>query len=162
LALALGKRPDLLLLDEPVANLDPLARREFLAALMEEVADTGLTVVLSSHLMADLDRVCDYIVLLSASRLQLAGPTEDLLASHRLLIGPRVLAEAITGSHAVVAADYTDRQASLIVRADGQTHDPAWTTHELSLEDLVLAYMRAPDTAHLPRPKLATTAQAQR
>src|SRR5205085_6599575 len=89
LAVALAKRPQLLLLDEPVASLDPLARREFLTALMDAVAEDGLSVVLSSHLIADLERACDYLVLLLSAEVRLAGDIDDLLASHRLLIGPR-------------------------------------------------------------------------
>ena len=89
LALALAKRPRLLLLDEPVASLDPLARREFLQALIGSVADTGTTVLLSSHLLADLERVCDYLIVLHAGAVQLAGDVDDLVAEHRQLVGPR-------------------------------------------------------------------------
>jgi len=89
LALALAKRPELLLLDEPVASLDPLARREFLQVLMGSVAEQGLTVLLSSHLLADLERVCDYLIVLQAARVQVLGPVDDLLERHRLLVGPR-------------------------------------------------------------------------
>src|SRR4029453_19057694 len=88
LALALAKRPQLLLLDEPLASLDPLARREFLQALMGSVAEQGVTVVLSSHLLADLERVCDYLIVLSAAHVQVLGTTEELLDQHRLLVGP--------------------------------------------------------------------------
>jgi ABC-2 type transport system ATP-binding protein len=85
LAMALAKRPRLLLLDEPVASLDPLARREFLQTLMGSVAETGTTVLLSSHLLADLERVCDYMIVLHAARVQLVGTVEDLIAEHRQL-----------------------------------------------------------------------------
>src|SRR5580692_1469536 len=89
LTLALAKRPELLLLDEPVASLDPLARREFLQGLMEVVAEHGVSVVLSSHLIADLERVCDYLVVLVSSRVQVAGEVDELLDGHRRLVGPR-------------------------------------------------------------------------
>jgi ABC-2 type transport system ATP-binding protein len=147
LALALGKHPDLLLLDEPVSNLDPLAHREFLRTLMEDVAETGRTVVLSSHVIADLERVCDYLVLLSASRVQLCGDVEDLKAEHLMLSGPRAHLEAIAAAHTVVQADYAERHASLLVRAHGPIHDPAFTVRSPTLEELVLAYMSAPDAA---------------
>ena len=148
LALALGKRPELLLLDEPVADLDPLARREFLRVLMEEVADSGVTVVLSSHLLADLERTCEHLVLLSASHVHLAGDTDDLLARHKMLVGPRASAARVELAHTVIQADYTERQASLLVRLDGPApEDPAWSVKTLSLEDIVLAYMASP-----PRP----------
>ena len=86
LSLTLAKRPRLLLLDEPVAALDPLARRQFLAHLAEAVAGGGLTAVLSSHLLADLERICDHLVLLAASRVQLCGDIDTLLAEHQVLV----------------------------------------------------------------------------
>jgi ABC-2 type transport system ATP-binding protein len=150
LALALGKRPELLLLDEPVANLDPLARRGFMQMLMEEVADTGMTVVLSSHLIDDLERACDYIVLISRSRVQLSAATEDLLACHQILTGPRERAEAITDSHTVVRASYTDRQAIMLISTGRPVIDPAFTARPPTLEELVLAYMSQPDTGTAP------------
>ena len=141
LTLAIAKRPELLILDEPVATLDPLARREFLQHLMEVVAEQGVSVVLSSHLVADLERVCDYLVVLSASRVQLAGEVEELLACHFRLTGPRRDLSTLPADQHVIEASHTDRQTTLIVRTDGPSLDPAWTVEQLSLEDLVLAYM---------------------
>ncbi len=159
LALALGKRPELLLLDEPVANLDPLARREFMQVLMEEVAETGMSVVLSSHLIEDLERACDYLVLMSRSRVQLSATTDDLLAAHQVLTGPRGHAEAITSTHTVVQASYTDRQANLLIHASGPVIDPAFTVRPVTLGELVLAYMSQPHTgtASALRPVGSTT-----
>lgn len=150
LALALAKRPRLLLLDEPVASLDPLARREFLQALMGSVAESGTTVLLSSHLLADLERVCDYLIVLHASRVQLVGDAEELMATHRQLVGPRTDRDAIEGVAAVVKTSHTDRQSTLLVRVDGPITDPAWTVHDVSLEDLILAYLAEGDaeTSH--------------
>src|SRR3954469_1330290 len=99
LTLALAKRPDLLVLDEPVASLDPLARREFLQLLMEAVSEGGVTVVLSSHIVADLERVCDHLVILSRARTQLAGPIDEIVAQHRLLTGPRAEVTEIARRH---------------------------------------------------------------
>jgi ABC-type multidrug transport system ATPase subunit len=144
LALALGKRPNLLVLDEPVADLDPLARRDFLRVLMEEVADSGVTVVLSSHLLADVERTCEYLVLLSAAHVQLVGNTDDLLAGHRMVSGPRADADALAAAHTVVQAEYADRQATLLLRTHGPITDPRWTVRPVSLEELTLAYMSAP------------------
>ncbi len=141
LTLALGKRPELLLLDEPVASLDPLARREFLQDLMEATAEQDLSVVLSSHLIADLERVCDYLIVLVGSRVRVAGPVEDLLATHRLLSGPRRDPATLPDGLEVVSASHTDVQTTLLVRTVGSVLDPAWTVSELGLEDLVLAYM---------------------
>ena len=141
LTLALAKRPELLVLDEPVASLDPLARREFLQHLMEAVAEGGISVVLSSHLVADLERVCDYVIVLTASRVQIAGDVEDLLASHYRLTGPRRDVSRLPAGQEVIEASHTDRQTTLLIRTDAPIHDPAWTIEPVGLEDLVLAYM---------------------
>jgi ABC-type multidrug transport system ATPase subunit len=146
LALALAKRPRLLLLDEPVASLDPLARREFLQSLMGSVAESGTTVLLSSHLLADLERVCDYLVVLHAARVQLAGPVDDLADNHRLLVGPRHDGGPISGVAAVVKASHTDRQSTLLVRTDGPLADPMWTARDVTLEDVILAYLAEGET----------------
>ncbi|MFI6514722.1 ABC transporter ATP-binding protein [Spirillospora sp. NPDC050679] len=147
LTLGLAKRPELLLLDEPVAALDPLARREFLGSLMEAVADQGISVVLSSHLVSDLERTCDYVVVLVDSRVRAAGEVDELLAAHRRVTGPRRDASRYPADWLVVSESRTERQTSLVVRAEDPIHDPSWTVGEISLEDLVLAYMSAPAAA---------------
>ena len=155
LTLAIAKRPELLLLDEPVASLDPLARREFLQGLMETVAEHGVSVVLSSHLIADVERVCDYLVVLTASRVRVAGETEALLASHHRLSGPRRDTRAYPTSWEVIEESHTDKQSVLLVRTDQEILDPTWTVRPVSLEDLVLAYMSQPnDAARAGRPRL--------
>jgi ABC-2 type transport system ATP-binding protein len=141
LTLAVAKRPEFLILDEPVASLDPLARREFLQSLMEVVAEHGVSVVLSSHLVADLERVCDYLVVLVGSRVQVAGEVEDLLSTHHRLTGPRHEVASLPGDQHVIDESHTDRQSTLLVRSDGPILDPSWTVEGLDLEDLVLAYM---------------------
>jgi ABC-2 type transport system ATP-binding protein len=141
LSLSLAKRPRLLLLDEPVAALDPLARRNFLGLLADGVAAGGLTVVLSSHLVADLERVCDHLIMLASSRVQLCGDLEELLAEHRILVGPRKDITAIERSHRVVQVTRTPRQTTLLVRLNGPVIDPAFEASDVSLEELVLAYM---------------------
>ena len=147
LTLAMAKRPDLLLLDEPVASLDPLARREFLQGLMGAVAGQRLSVVLSSHLVADMERVCDYLVVLVASRVRVAGEVSDLLASHYRLAGPRRDPSTLPAGQEVITERHTDKQSSLLVRTDGPVLDPAWAVTPVSLEDLVLAYMSRADNA---------------
>ncbi len=142
LTLAVAKRPELLLLDEPVASLDPLARREFLQTLMEVVAAHGVSVVLSSHLIADLERVCDYLVVLVAGRVAVSGEVDALLASHRRLTGPRKDPAAMPANQAVIEASHVDRQSTLLVRTEDPILDPAWTVTPVTLDDLVLAYMR--------------------
>jgi ABC-2 type transport system ATP-binding protein len=141
LALATAKRPELLILDEPVASLDPLARREFLQDLMEATADQALSVVLSSHLITDIERVCDYLIVLVGSRVVAAGPADELLATHRLLSGPRRDPASLPGGVQVISASHTDVQSTLLVRSAGPVLDPVWTVSEVGLEDLVLAYL---------------------
>jgi ABC-2 type transport system ATP-binding protein len=141
LTLALAKRPELLILDEPVASLDPLARREFLRGLMEAVAEHGVSVVLSSHLVADLERVCDYLVLLVASRVRVAGEVSALLASHYRLSGLRRDAGARPADLEVVEESHTDKQSTLLVRTDQPIHDPSWAVKPVSMEELVLGYL---------------------
>jgi ABC-2 type transport system ATP-binding protein len=152
LALTLAKRPRLLLLDEPVAALDPLARRQFLARLAEAVADGGLTVVLSSHLIADLERTCDHLILLAAARVQLCGDIDTLLAEHQVLVGPAKDTTAIERDHTLVQAVRTARQTTLLIRRNGPVIDPAYEASDVGLEELVLGYMgqqAAPAKTHL-------------
>ena len=154
LTLVLAKRPELLILDEPVASLDPLARREFLQGLMEAVAEHGLSVVLSSHLVADLERVCDYVIVLVASQVRVAGEVSELLASHRRLSGPRRDPGTMPAAQEVIQESHTDKQSSLLVRTDGPVLDPAWAVTPVSLEDLVLAYMNPANDIPARRPQL--------
>jgi ABC-2 type transport system ATP-binding protein len=146
LSLALAKRPQFLLLDEPVASLDPLARRDFLQSLLEAVVEDELTVLLSSHILSDLERVCDHVVVLSHAHLQLAGDIEQVLAEHRVLVGARC--ELTTGGRvdAIVQESHTERQTTLLVRAKNHLYDARWTVSEPGLEEIVLAYL-----AHRPR-----------
>jgi ABC-2 type transport system ATP-binding protein len=155
LTLATAKQPELLLLDEPVASLDPLARREFLQSLMEVVAEHGTSVVLSSHLLADLERVCDYLVVLVASHVQLSGEVGALLASHHRLSGPRRDPSTLPSNQEVIEESHTDKQSTYLVRTDGPILDPAWTVKPVTLDDLVLAYMsQARDADLVRRPAL--------
>lgn len=142
LTLALAKSPELLILDEPVASLDPLARREFLQSLMEVVADQRLSIVFSSHLLSDLERTCDHLVVLVSSRVRLTGEVDALLASHRRLTGPRRDPDTLPGGFEIVEANHTERQSTLLVRTEEPIYDPTWTVEEITLEDLVLAYMK--------------------
>ena len=152
LTLALGKRPDLLLLDEPVANLDPLARHEFLGELMRAVAEDGATVVLSSHIVSELERVCDYLVILVDGQVRLAGDVDELIRGHALVVGPR--RDGATPDPSTIAMTQSERQTSRIVKttraedphvcADGTAVRPA------TLEEVVLAYLRSePEAAEV-------------
>jgi ABC-2 type transport system ATP-binding protein len=149
LTLAIAKRPELLVLDEPVASLDPLARREFFQGLMEFTAEHEVSVVLSSHVIADLERVCDYVILLAGGRVQLTGEVDDLLAGHRRLSGPRRDSARLPASMRVIEQAHTDRQSTLLVRTEEPIIDPAWKVEEVGLEDIVLAYMSSPEGGRL-------------
>jgi ABC-2 type transport system ATP-binding protein len=141
LTLALAKCPELLILDEPVASLDPLARREFMNTVMEVVSERQLTVVLSSHIVADLERVCDHLVILSDAHTLVSAPIDEVLAGHRLLTGPRADATDVARIHEVIRESHTERQTSLLVRANGHVYDAMWEVHDVDLEEIVLAYL---------------------
>jgi ABC-2 type transport system ATP-binding protein len=145
LALALAKRPALLVLDEPLANLDPVARRDFMRTVMAAVAEDEITVLLSSHVIADLEAVCDWLVLLKGGRLRLAGAIEDVLAGHRMLTGPRTDAEP----PGLVRATHSDRHTDLLVRTGTGRPDlhPNWRSQQVGLEELILAYLERPAVA---------------
>jgi ABC-2 type transport system ATP-binding protein len=147
IALAMGRRPDLMLLDEPLADLDPLARREVMQTLMAEVAETGMTVLLSSHVLTDLEDVCDHLVLLTDGQTRLVGDIDDLLAGHRLLVGPAHQTEHLIPAEVTVEAVTTARQASVLVTDPGLAPGPDWEKQTPTLEDLVLAYLRTAGTA---------------
>jgi ABC-2 type transport system ATP-binding protein len=146
LALCLGKRPDLLLLDEPVASLDPVARRRLLEALLATVAEQGTTVFLSSHIISELEPVCDNLIILSSSSVRLSGSIETLLAEHRVLVGPR--REPRPSGVEIVSARQAELQSTLLVRGIPMEIGPAWQILEPDLEEIVLAYLDAqPDVA---------------
>jgi ABC-2 type transport system ATP-binding protein len=148
LVLALAKRPRLLVLDEPVASLDPLARREFLSVLMDEVADGQVSVVLSSHVVAELQRIADHLIVLTHGQVRLAGPAEEIIATHRLLTGPNA-PHAVAGLGQVIAARQFARHSQLLLRTttdDTATH-PAWQAQPVSMEEIVLAYLQSPEPA---------------
>jgi ABC-2 type transport system ATP-binding protein len=157
LTLALAKRPELVLLDEPLASLDPLARREFLGVLMDATAADGLTVLLSSHIISDLERVCDYLIILSAARVQLAGDIEEIVRTHKRLVGPRTDPTAVASLHNVVEARHTPRQTSLLVRVNGHLFDPSWEQQDVTLEDVVLAYLGQSAAGARAQPALERT-----
>jgi ABC-2 type transport system ATP-binding protein len=159
LTIALAKQPELLILDEPVASLDPLARRTFLRHLMESVAERHTSVILSSHLVSDLERVCDYLIVLVASRVQLAGETENLLAQHYRIVCTRRAETDLPHALEVIAAEHTDRQSTFIVRCDTEIPAGDWTAKHLDLEDLVLTYMERTGTR--PAARTHTTEDAR-
>jgi ABC-2 type transport system ATP-binding protein len=150
LALALGKRPSLLLLDEPLASLDRLAGREFLQVAMDGVAQTGAAVVVATRVVTDIERVCERIALLCDGSITLEGPVDELLARHRLLTGARRPLGRIHGVEEIVRARHNGRQLTLLVRTNGPIVDPTWSVDEIGLEDLLLAYMAPVD---LPTPQ---------
>jgi len=160
LTLAIAKRPRLLLLDEPMAVLDPLARHEFMALLMAAVAEYGPTVVFSSHQVSELERAADYLIVLNEGRLQVAGPVDDLLEAHRILIGPVGNSSFEGEKFAVVQATQAAAQSQLLIRTDDRAGlvPPGWLSQPAGLTDIVLAYLRDPEQSALPKPGLAASA----
>jgi ABC-2 type transport system ATP-binding protein len=153
LTLALARRPRLLVLDEPVAMLDPVARHDFMAYVLAAAAEDGVSVLMSSHVLAELERVADYLILLSGGRVQVAGEIEDLLAGHRVLTGPADQADRYAGRLSVVHARRGQSQAHLLVRAGpADPVPPGWEAHPVGLEELALAYLREPGATALPGP----------
>ncbi|MGW7289783.1 ABC transporter ATP-binding protein [Streptomyces sp. NPDC054847] len=153
LALALGKRPELMLLDEPMADLDPLARHRLMAALMTEAADHGTTIVISSHILSELETTCDYVLLVDGGRVRLAGETEDLIAAHTLLTGP----VADLPDHTVVESRTTGRQLTALVRGS-RAVGGGWQAARPSLEELLMAHLRSPDAPALLTPSAEVAA----
>jgi ABC-2 type transport system ATP-binding protein len=159
LTVALARRPQLLVLDEPVAMLDPVARHDFMATVLAAAADDGVSVVLSSHVLAELERVADYLILLSRGRVQVAGEVEDLLASHRMLTGPAAEASKFA-ERPVVRVRRGEAQAHLLVRATvDDPVPPGWEAHPVGLEELTLAYLREPGAGALPGPARSRNTQ---
>jgi ABC-2 type transport system ATP-binding protein len=157
LALALGKRPNLLLLDEPIASLDPLARRDFLRTLVEAAHEQGITTLLSSHIIADLEQACDYLIILSAAHVQLTGAITDIMRTHRLLTGPANDAVGVATIRArweVIGGNHTLRQVTLVARVLEMTDDASglpdgWRAEEAPLEEVVLAYLGRPEARNV-------------
>jgi ABC-2 type transport system ATP-binding protein len=142
LTLSLAKRPPLLLLDEPVAALDPVAREDLMHVLLQTVVDDGITVVLSSHAIADLAAVCDYVIILAASRVQLADDLEHVLATHRLLIGSTEIPWDAPRDATVVTSTATGRHVSILMRSEHSVTDWTQEVVEPTLDEVVLAYLR--------------------
>jgi len=152
LTLALARRPRLLVLDEPVAMLDPIARHDFMATVLTATAEDGVSVVLSSHVLAELERVADYLILMSRGRVQVVGEVDDLLASHLVLTGPAAEADRYT-ERPVVHVRRAEAQAHLLVRATADDPvPPGWEAHPVGLEELALGYLREPVAASVPGP----------
>ncbi|GAA2344693.1 ABC transporter ATP-binding protein [Streptomyces cuspidosporus] len=152
LALALGKRADLLLLDEPMSDQDPLRRHRTMGALMAEAAEHGTSVVISTHVLAELDGVCDYLLLVGGGRIRLAGETDALQSAHRLVTGPRGphgTTPAEIARHTVVEARATGRQLTALIRPRGAPAEDGWIVREPTLEEVLLGYLRAPDAPPL-------------
>ena len=163
LALALARRPELLVLDEPLARLDPLARHEVMAVVMSAVAEEGLSVIFSSHVVSELERVADYLILMSHGRVQMVGLIDDLLSEHLVLSGPTDEARSVATLFTVVESKHAGRQTQFVARIDRPTEFPSgWLAESISLDDLVLAYLRAPSASAMPGPLAVATNRAGR
>ncbi|MGC5344150.1 ABC transporter ATP-binding protein [Streptomyces sp. DT24] len=154
-ALAFGKRPDLLLLDEPMADLDPLARDEMSSLLMAEVAENGTTVLMSSHMLTELEDMCDYLLVIAEGRVRMAGETDELLAVHKLVTGVTPEAGGLPAglaAHTVVESRTSGRQFTSLIRTEGAPVRGDWQLVEPSLEEVLLAYLRSPAAPPLITP----------
>jgi ABC-2 type transport system ATP-binding protein len=155
LAVALARVPKLLILDEPVARLDPLARHDFMATLMTAVAEDGISILFSSHVVAELERVSDYLVVLARGHVQVVGDVDELLCGHRVLAGPTAEVAGLPAEVAVVHETRADKQTRLLVRAGATTPTPpGWQGEPTNLEELVLSYLREPTASALPGPEI--------
>jgi ABC-2 type transport system ATP-binding protein len=158
LALALGKRPELMLLDEPMADLDPLARHELMGVLMAETAEHGTTIVMSSHILTELEGACDYLLFVDGGRIRLGGEAEDIVDAHALLTGR---AQDLS-PHTVVESRTTGRQLTALVRKEGPVDTAAWAVTQPSLEELLLAHLRSPDAPPLLTPSASAVSGGAR
>ncbi len=147
LTMALAKRAPLLVLDEPVASLDPIARLDFMREVMAAAAGTGLTVLIASHVVSELERLCDWLIVLTGGHVQIAGPADDLITAHRLLTVPRATADAELPGTPIHRTD-SDRHSTVLARTDpvqlAARQRPGWQAGPVSFEQLVLAYLQRP------------------
>ncbi len=147
LVLALAKRPRVLFLDEPLASLDPLARRQFLSLLLDVTTESGLTVILSSHIISDLERVCDTLLLLTHGHMQLCEDMDSIRATHKRLISHKLPVAPLAAHHEIIAELQGDHQTALIARLNGPLFATGWEMQDLPLEEIVLAYLERARTA---------------
>jgi ABC-2 type transport system ATP-binding protein len=163
LALALARRPDLLVLDEPLARLDPLARHEVMAVVMSSVAEEGLSVIFSSHVVSELERVADYLILMSHGRVQMVGRIDDLLARHVVLSGPTDEAQRVAKLFVVIQSQHAGRQSQFVARTNASAELPkGWVAENISLDELVLAYLREPSATAMSGPLAVSANRAGR
>ncbi|MEU0678009.1 ABC transporter ATP-binding protein [Streptomyces sp. NPDC006172] len=153
IALAFGKRPDLLLLDEPMSDLDPVVRHEIMGTLLAEAAERGTTVLMSTHVLAELENVCDYLVVVSGGGVRLAGDVDELMSVHTLVTGAKEgdgMPPAL-GHHTLVESRTSGRQFTALIRPEGPVTGP-WDMNAPNMEELLLAYLRSPDAPPLITP----------
>jgi ABC-2 type transport system ATP-binding protein len=162
LTLALARRPRMLILDEPLAALDPLAREDFMTTVMTAMTDDGVSVLLSSHALAELERIADYLIVLGGGEVRIAGEADDLVAAHQLLSGPVAEADALASRLSVVQDRRAAAQALLLVKSSDHPVPPGWEAHPTSLEELVMAYLRAPGALGNPESVRTERAEASR
>src|SRR5262249_13765369 len=106
-------------------------------------------------IISDLERVGDYLIILSAARVQLVGDTSEILKTHKRLVGPRQDVEALARVHTIIETHHTERQTTLLVQTNGPVLDPSWDVQDVSLEDIVLAYLAQQNAPHLDAASVA-------
>jgi ABC-2 type transport system ATP-binding protein len=140
LTLVLAKRPELFLLDEPMANLDPLARREFLGSMFGACTESRATVVYSSHAVAELERVCDYLIVLRAGQVRLAGDIDELRQRHQVIRGPDGWPDG-GGWQVISQRSATGQTTALVRRTDACLAGPGLRQEPPTFDELVLGYL---------------------
>ncbi len=149
LIMALAKKPVLLLLDEPFAHIDPLLKRELSKILMEATVEQPMTLLVSSHSVSDLEAICDHLIILSSSQVKLSEEVDHMKEQHKLLIGPRERFESIANAHTILQASHTGRQSTVLIRTTLPVIDSNWQVQDVSLEDIVLAYLAPQQSADM-------------
>jgi ABC-2 type transport system ATP-binding protein len=142
LTMSLAKQPELLILDEPAAALDPVAREDLLRLLMRQVAERGTTVVLSTHALGDVGSICDYLVILSHSKVVLADDLEFVVESHRFVSTPSSNTSALPDGVTVIDTRISSRDVTHLVRMTLPTIDETWQITEPTLDEIIMAYLR--------------------
>lgn len=143
LTLALARRPDLLIMDEPLARLDPIARKDFMRLVLSTAVNDGVSVMLSSHVVAELEPVADYLVLIHEGRVLIAEEIDTFLARHFVLTGPVDRIPILEQYGLVLGIRKAARQAKALLRNDSFTVEipDGWEREEVFLEELLLTYL---------------------
>jgi ABC-2 type transport system ATP-binding protein len=148
LTLALARHPKLLILDEPLARLDPIARHDFMRLVLDAALEEGVSVLFSSHVVSELEQVADHLIILTEGRVRIAESIEAFLDRHTILIGPVEELEDLRRQCVVLDVRRAGRQAQVLACWSGPRGPVpvGWEANDPQLEELVLAYLSRPAT----------------